>query len=96
MKECSNSIRQIRRNKDYTQEYMALELGISQKAYSDLENGKVRMNMSTLLKVAEILEISPAGICTLSSACDSGMQRKYQRLMDYLKENNIQIPNEFL
>ena len=33
-------IRNIRRKKNLSQEYIALELGTSQKAYSDLENGK--------------------------------------------------------
>lgn len=96
MKKCGNSIRQIRRNKDLTQEYMALELGISQKAYSDLENCKVRMNMTTLLKVAEILEISPSEICSLSGNCTTDTQQKHQNLVEYLKQHNIQIPEEYL
>ncbi|HFK5580298.1 helix-turn-helix transcriptional regulator [Elizabethkingia anophelis] len=96
MKECGNSIRQIRRNKDLTQEYMALELGISQKAYSDLENCKVKMNMTTLLKVADILEISPSEICSLSGNCTHDMQQKHESLLDYLKQNNIQVPDEYL
>jgi len=33
-------IRSLRRDKNLSQEYVAFELGISQKAYSDLENGK--------------------------------------------------------
>ncbi|MDV3879520.1 transcriptional regulator [Elizabethkingia anophelis] len=96
MKECGNSIRQIRRNKDLTQEYMALELGISQKAYSDLENCKVKMNMTTLLKVADILEISPSEICSLSGNCTNDMQQKHESLLEYLKQNNIQVPDEYL
>ncbi len=75
---------------------MALELGISQKAYSDLENCKVKMNMTTLLKVADILEISPSEICSLSGNCTNGMQQKHESLIDYLKQNNIQVPDEYL
>lgn len=37
--------RKIRRDKDLTQEYMAFEMGISQKAYSDIENSKVNINL---------------------------------------------------
>jgi DNA-binding XRE family transcriptional regulator len=38
----------IRRSKDFTQEYMAFEMGISQKAYSDIENSKVKINLEIL------------------------------------------------
>lgn len=96
MKDCGFSIRQIRRNKDLTQEYMAFELGISQKAYSDLENCKVKMNMTTLLKVADILEISPNEICSLSDNCLSDADKKFSALVDYLKEKKIDVPEDLL
>jgi transcriptional regulator with XRE-family HTH domain len=50
MKICGQNIRKIRRSKDFTQEYMAFEMGISQKAYSDIENAKVKINLKFLLK----------------------------------------------
>ncbi|MBB1575059.1 MAG: helix-turn-helix transcriptional regulator [Flavobacteriaceae bacterium] len=34
----------MRREKDLTQEYIVFELGISQKAYLDIENGKTKIN----------------------------------------------------
>ena len=33
---CQENIRNIRRNKNLSQEFIAFELGISQKAYSDI------------------------------------------------------------
>jgi transcriptional regulator with XRE-family HTH domain len=45
MKVCGQNIRKIRRSRDLTQEYMAFEMGISQKAYSDIENSKVKINL---------------------------------------------------
>ena len=42
----NNNLRKIRREKDLTQEYIAFELGISQKAYSDIENGKTKINQN--------------------------------------------------
>ena len=42
----NNNLRKIRREKDLTQEYMAFELGISQKAYSDIQNGKTKINQN--------------------------------------------------
>ncbi|QCX53686.1 helix-turn-helix domain-containing protein [Elizabethkingia sp. JS20170427COW] len=96
MKKCGLNIRQIRRSKDFTQEYMAFELGISQKAYSDLENGKVKINTEILFKLSKILDISPAQICSLSETCASENSKKHSELIAYLKDKNIDIPEEFL
>mgnify|MGYP000662112467 CR=1 FL=1 len=43
---CNENLRKIRRAKDYTQEYVAFELNISQKAYSEIEQGKTKMKIS--------------------------------------------------
>ena len=47
----NKNLRKIRRVKDLTQEYIAFELGISQKAYSDIEQGKTKMREDLLLNV---------------------------------------------
>jgi transcriptional regulator with XRE-family HTH domain len=96
MKICGQSIRKIRRDKDYTQEYMAFEMGISQKAYSDIENSKVKMNLEILTKISEILDIKPSDICSISHKCGGDdYEEKYLELLDYMKQNNIEIPKEF-
>jgi transcriptional regulator with XRE-family HTH domain len=97
MKVCGQNIRKIRRSKDFTQEYMAFEMGISQKAYSDIENSKVKINLEILTKISNILEIKPSDICSISHKCgmDSN-QDKYQSLLEYMKKNNISIPDEYL
>jgi len=51
-------IRQVRRNKDYSQQFMADELGISQNAYSKLESGKTPIYLDRLCEVSAILSIS--------------------------------------
>ncbi|WP_292008131.1 helix-turn-helix transcriptional regulator [Chryseobacterium sp.] len=96
MKECGQTIRKIRRNRDFTQEYMAFEMGISQKAYSDIENSKSRMNLENLSKIAQILDIEPSEICSISGKCSSDCAEKYYSLIDYMRENNIPIPEEYL
>jgi len=50
-------IRQGRRNKDYSQQFMADELGISQNAYSKLESGKTPIHLDRLCEVSAILDI---------------------------------------
>ncbi|MET3035361.1 helix-turn-helix transcriptional regulator [Chryseobacterium sp. NRRL B-14859] len=97
MKVCGQNIRKIRRSKDLTQEYMAFEMGISQKAYSDIENSKVKINLEILTKISDILDIRPSDICSISHKC--GMDEyedKYHSLLEYMKMNNISIPREYL
>jgi transcriptional regulator with XRE-family HTH domain len=54
-----NNIRSIRELKNYTQEYMADELGISQAGYSKIEKGKTDLSFKKLTQIASIFEISP-------------------------------------
>ncbi|MDQ0783161.1 helix-turn-helix domain-containing protein [Chryseobacterium sp. W4I1] len=97
MKVCGQNIRKIRRSKDFTQEYMAFEMGISQKAYSDIENSKVKINLEILTKISNILEIKPSDICSISHKCGmGGDEDRYQSLLEYMKKNNISIPEEYL
>lgn len=93
MKICGQSIRKIRRERDLTQEYMAFEMGISQKAYSDIENSKVKINLEILTKISDILDIKPSDICSISHKCGTDdFAEKYKQLLDYMKKNNIEVP----
>ncbi|MBE4947321.1 helix-turn-helix domain-containing protein [Chryseobacterium culicis] len=97
MKVCGQNIRKIRRSRDLTQEYMAFEMGISQKAYSDIENSKVKINLDILTKISDILDIKPSDICSISHKCGNDeYEDKYQSLLEYMKNNNISVPKEFL
>lgn len=71
-------------------------MGISQKAYSDIENSKVKMNLEVLTKISEILEIKPSDICSISHQCAADdFEDKYLQLLEYMKNNNISIPQEY-
>ncbi|MGV4413578.1 helix-turn-helix domain-containing protein [Chryseobacterium sp. T1] len=97
MKLCSGNIRKIRRDKDLTQEYMAFEMGISQKSYSDIENSKVKINLDILTKISTILGIKPSDICSISDQCGGTQyESKYNSLIDFMKKNNIAVPEELL
>jgi len=52
-------IRRIRRMKEYSQEYMAFRLGISQNAYSRLEIGRTHLTIERLFEICTILDINP-------------------------------------
>lgn len=97
MELCGKNIRKIRRDRDFTQEYMAFEMGISQKAYSDIENSKVKINLEILTKVSAILDIKPSDVCSISDQCGDGhYETKYHELLEFMKKNKIELPKEFL
>lgn len=52
-------IRKVREIKNFNQSYVADKLSISQSAYSDLENGKVRVTEKKLQEIANVLEVTP-------------------------------------
>lgn len=51
-------IRQLRRDKDYSQQFMANALNISQNAYSKLESGKTPIHLDRLYEVCVLLDIN--------------------------------------
>ena len=51
-------IKRLREERNYSQQYLAGKLGISQKAYSKIETNQTRLSVDSLLKIAEILETS--------------------------------------
>ncbi|WP_443937332.1 helix-turn-helix domain-containing protein [Pedobacter sp. MW01-1-1] len=61
----SENIRKIREFRDYTQEYLAAKLKISQNAYSKIELGYSKLTIERLFHVASILEIDVAKLLTL-------------------------------
>ncbi len=52
------NIKNIRELKNYTQEYMADRLNISQAAYSKIEKGKTEMTLLKLEEIATVFEIT--------------------------------------
>ncbi|MEO3405998.1 helix-turn-helix transcriptional regulator [Mucilaginibacter sp. CAU 1740] len=52
-----NTIRNIREQKQYSQEYMAAKLSISQNAYSKIELTSTLLSLERLLQIANILEV---------------------------------------
>lgn len=49
-------LREARKEKGYSHENMAVELGISQSAYTNLEKNDAKLTVDRLLKISEILD----------------------------------------
>ncbi|MCJ8210538.1 helix-turn-helix domain-containing protein [Mucilaginibacter sp. RS28] len=56
IKSVASNIRRVREGKGYTQEYLAMKLGISQNAYSKIELGYTKITLERLFQVAQLLE----------------------------------------
>jgi len=57
MNDIARNIKQLRELKDFTQEYMAKELDISQPAYVKIEQGSTVLKVDRLQQIADILEV---------------------------------------
>jgi transcriptional regulator with XRE-family HTH domain len=57
MKDIGQRIRKIRENKEYTQEYVANKLDISQNTYSKIESGNIKLTIDRIGELSKILDI---------------------------------------
>ncbi|MBW1657123.1 helix-turn-helix transcriptional regulator [Flavobacterium quisquiliarum] len=53
-----NKIKNIRELKNYTQEYMAERLGVTQAGYSKIEKGKTSLSYEKLVDIGKILDVT--------------------------------------
>lgn len=61
-------IRQLRELRGYSQQYMAQQLGISQRAYSKIERNETQLNWKRIAEIASILDIDPIQLVTFDEA----------------------------
>ncbi|CAM3899549.1 helix-turn-helix domain-containing protein [Mucilaginibacter galii] len=57
IKSVAVNIRKIREHLNYTQEYLAMKLNISQNAYSKIELGYTKITLERLYQIAQVLEV---------------------------------------
>jgi transcriptional regulator with XRE-family HTH domain len=55
-----NNIKTIRESKNFTEDYIAEQMGISQSSYNRKENGHSDFSLSEILKLGEVLEVPPS------------------------------------
>lgn len=61
------NIRKLRELKNYSQDYMANELDMVQKTYSNIETAGNKITVETILRVAKVLEINYTKIFELNT-----------------------------
>jgi transcriptional regulator with XRE-family HTH domain len=80
-----NKIKSIRELKNYTQEYMAEQLGLTQAGYSKIEKGKTILSYVKLVEIARILEVSVEDILSFDG------QRYFGNFNKVIGNNNGSI-----
>jgi transcriptional regulator with XRE-family HTH domain len=97
----SERIKSIRVSKQYSQDYMANEIGISQRAYSKIENNDIKLDIEKLQKIAEIFEMEAGEILsnennqtnnfTNNKSITNAVVINYSKLNDELQNEIISI-----
>ena len=59
-----DNIDTIRRNKGYSQEYIAAQIGMKQAGFSLIMSGERELKYNTLLQIAKVLQVSVIDIIT--------------------------------
>ncbi len=55
----ASKIRRFRLEKGFSQDYMSIQLGISQKTYRRIENGESKIDIKRLQEISKILDVDP-------------------------------------
>lgn len=71
----AGNIRKIREYRNYTQDYLAAKLAISQNAYSKIELGYSRITLDRLFHIASILEVEVTQLLYFDSTLFEGTNR---------------------
>lgn len=66
MKDLSYKIRRLRELQNLTQQHIADQLGISQRAYSKIENGQTTLSVERLYAIVTILQCPVEAVLSLS------------------------------
>lgn len=63
----SENIKNIRELKNYTQEYIANQLGMTQAGYSKIENGNTDVAYSKIIEIAKVLGVTTEELISFDS-----------------------------
>src|SRR5690606_41962999 len=84
----NEKIKTIRLSKNFTQVYLAEELGIDAANYSRLERGETKISTERLLKIAEILDID---LNLLLDESEINSKKELQETNEILKQILIEL-----
>lgn len=66
MEHLLSKIKSFRKERGFSQQYMAAKLGIDYSTYGKMERGKISITVQRLLELSQILEVPINALCNLS------------------------------
>lgn len=91
MKNIEKNIRKIREIKGISQEYIAIQLGISTRAYSKIETGETQLTINRLVEISKIIGVTPQEILGFDIAMIFNNNPVSQQGGKYIAYNNTDI-----
>ena len=83
MKDFAARIRKIRNAKDYTQDYVSMQLGITMSANSKIERGITDPSLSRMMKIAEILEFELSDFFQVRNSSETPNWEEESKFQEY-------------
>lgn len=76
----SKRLKQLRKENNYSQEYISQLLNVSRQSYSRYENGNSQPEFSTLIRIADIFNVSlDYLLCRTDNRHNISMMNKYNK-----------------
>ncbi|MEM9888803.1 MAG: helix-turn-helix transcriptional regulator [Bacteroidota bacterium] len=91
------NIRKIRELRGYSQDYMASQLDMSQRTYSNLEADKSKVDKDLLSNVANILEVDPIKLLTFDEKAiftNSPQSGHYNSSVNQISQEQLKLLEE--
>jgi len=86
-----DNIKKIRELKNYSQEYVAQELGISQSTYARIESGTIVPKIDRLQRIAEILDIDVSFLLSTSNVFNIVFNATAHQNSGYVNNQNNNV-----
>ncbi len=77
-----NRLHAIRKRMGMTQAEVAEAAGLSDRTYADIERGSVNMRMETILRICDVLHITPDEILTETAPSLTAQQEELWRRLE--------------
>ena len=91
-----NKIKNIRELKNYTQEYMAERLGVTQAGYSKIEKGKTSLSYEKLVEIGRILDVSVEDIISFDYTVGNLLQGDIFVSIERVRDNAADFKVSFV
>ena len=100
MRKIGNKLLMLRKHAGLTQAELAEKAGLSDRTYADIERGNVNMRIETLLKICDVLMVTPDAILTEENtsfqAKQSAIAEKFAACSEKEKQTALELLNAYL